>query len=406
MFVFFDTPTQIFSIEAFFPVGSIHDTKKGLAHFVEHLKFNCSEKYTRQQLFNQLGQLGGIYNARTSKDNTSYYIRTTIDKSKSAMRLFNELVFNTKITSKHVEEERQTIIEEYSSRDPEYSLTSLFGSSHPYSHSSVGTAKDIRSITLQDINQFHDRYYNSNCIIVFVCPRKNKSEILRFATKLFPAFTTQPFDYPSTEIISQKLNPSLYIQNTDTLQTEVSLTFPAVPNTSENQNTVLLLEFLAYALADNLNSILYKELRFKRNLTYAISANYLGYYHLGIFNVSFSTTEKDISGVIAIVLRILAELEINDKKLKELHNAFINTKTMQIQSVLSFCELVGEQAFYQPDFKTKEYISKLKRVITPEKVKRVARETFGQGKKYGLSLTCPNSVNPDTLQKKIVSLRK
>ena len=64
---------NIFHIEIYVPVGSIHEEKGqyGISHFLEHLKFNKSKKYDKTDFINKLTKY--TYNASTTLDHTKYF---------------------------------------------------------------------------------------------------------------------------------------------------------------------------------------------------------------------------------------------------------------------------------------------------------------------------------------------
>jgi len=112
---FIPNKDKIFSIQVYIPLGSIHEVtgKTGLSHFLEHIKFKRSHKFNNQNLFlDEFSTNSIISNAYTTKDHTSYYIRTLDKNWKEVTKLMYELVFNTKFNKKDIELEKNVILEE------------------------------------------------------------------------------------------------------------------------------------------------------------------------------------------------------------------------------------------------------------------------------------------------------
>ena len=110
---------NIFSIQVYIPIGSIHEKKGqyGISHFLEHMKFRKSKKHSSNeflQLFNKVS----VSNAYTTKDHTSYYLRTNDDHWKNITNLMYEIVFNTSFTNNNIETEKKVILEEKLLREP------------------------------------------------------------------------------------------------------------------------------------------------------------------------------------------------------------------------------------------------------------------------------------------------
>ena len=67
-----DTPNSAAALAV--RVGSWHEPKPGLAHFLEHMLFLGTEKYPNESEFDKaIAQYKGQFNAFTSTDMTGYY---------------------------------------------------------------------------------------------------------------------------------------------------------------------------------------------------------------------------------------------------------------------------------------------------------------------------------------------
>ena len=135
---------NIFSIQVYIPLGSIHEKKGeyGISHFLEHAKFNKSKKYNKYNFIQKINN-ACISNAYTTKDHTSYYLRTNNNKWKEVIELMYELIFNTSFNTNDIDIERKVILEEKLSREGNlesandidiHSETSILHENNPYSN--------------------------------------------------------------------------------------------------------------------------------------------------------------------------------------------------------------------------------------------------------------------------------
>lgn len=85
--------TQAVALQVWFKVGSIYENyqEKGMAHFLEHMLFNGSEKYPYGEIDKRVESMGGNINAGTSKDYTFYHIEIAKPYWKEALELLYEL---------------------------------------------------------------------------------------------------------------------------------------------------------------------------------------------------------------------------------------------------------------------------------------------------------------------------
>lgn len=97
------------SIHTKFKVGKkTYEVPNGIAHFLEHVKFNVSDGVTAHDIFYKLG---ADSNAFTTFEYTNYYCFTTENKSKVVCELLN-FVYNPFFTKKLIEKEKGIIVEE------------------------------------------------------------------------------------------------------------------------------------------------------------------------------------------------------------------------------------------------------------------------------------------------------
>ena len=81
--------TEAVSLQVWFKVGSIEENyqQKGMAHFLEHMLFNGSEKYPYGEIDKLVEGMGGRMNAGTSKEYTFYYITVAKPYWKPALEI-------------------------------------------------------------------------------------------------------------------------------------------------------------------------------------------------------------------------------------------------------------------------------------------------------------------------------
>ena len=77
--------------------GSVHEDEdqRGLAHFVEHMAFNGTERFAKQEIVEYLESVGGTFgpdiNAGTSFDNTLYWVEIPTDDPRLPKPRFRSL---------------------------------------------------------------------------------------------------------------------------------------------------------------------------------------------------------------------------------------------------------------------------------------------------------------------------
>ncbi len=102
--------------------GSIleEDDQRGLAHFMEHMCFNGTKRFPKNQLVDYLQSIGVKFgqhlNAYTSFDETVYFLPIPSDspeKLEKGFQILEDWAFNANLTPEEIDKERGVVLEEY-----------------------------------------------------------------------------------------------------------------------------------------------------------------------------------------------------------------------------------------------------------------------------------------------------
>ncbi len=96
------------------------EDQQGLAHFVEHMAFNGTEHFHKQQLIDYMESIGMAFgasvNASTSFDRTMYRLEVPTDSTEAvetAFQILEDWAHRVAFEAKEIEKERGVIIEEW-----------------------------------------------------------------------------------------------------------------------------------------------------------------------------------------------------------------------------------------------------------------------------------------------------
>jgi predicted Zn-dependent peptidase len=154
------------SINAVFPIGMKYDKAKGIAHLTEHLAFRGGSEYTYQDIAAVTIRKGGHFNGATSFYNTSYNYIVPKDNFEAAFKVFNASLWQTTLNTTNVEMEKKIIAYEldmgYASQYAYYPIIHYF---YPEMYHSKET---LAQITVQDLKDFHQTYYQPENATYFI----------------------------------------------------------------------------------------------------------------------------------------------------------------------------------------------------------------------------------------------
>ena len=144
--------------------GSVLETEdqRGLAHFLEHMAFNGTERFAKHEIIEYLESIGSTFgpdlNARTGFDDTLYFFEIPTDDPEITERAFQSLsdwAFSIALEPEEVELERGVVLEEwrlsqgFDSRLQQNLLDLLFSDSLYASRAPIGLTEVIENAPVE-----------------------------------------------------------------------------------------------------------------------------------------------------------------------------------------------------------------------------------------------------------------
>jgi len=166
-----DHSSPVISYHTWFRVGSRHEKepKTGLAHLLEHLMFNETEKLPQGAYDQLLEEAGAETNASTWLDFTQYSVNAPKQALKLVVTLEAERMLNLVLREPQVASEKEVVANERRYRvddDVEGAMNELLWATafkqHQYRCPTIGWMPDIEGLTHTDCEAFYRTYYAPN----------------------------------------------------------------------------------------------------------------------------------------------------------------------------------------------------------------------------------------------------
>ncbi len=173
--------------------------EQGLAHFLEHMAFNGSRDFSKNELIKQLESLGVKFgadlNAQTSYDQTSYTLSINVNEKnlKDVFKVFSNWIDGVKIDAGELDKERGVIMEEERQRNtPAYRLylaqsKDIFAGSIYQKRVPIGDMNVIKSVDAKHMQEFYERLYQPRFMSFVAVGDFDKNEIKTLIEKNFSA---------------------------------------------------------------------------------------------------------------------------------------------------------------------------------------------------------------------------
>lgn len=189
-----DDSTPLVSVAVTYDVGSRCDPidESGLAHLVEHLMFRGSKSVEPGQHTAFVRSVGGILNASTNAERTSYYQSIPSNYLSDLLHLEADRMAGLEITrfgfSKAlsvVADERRRGIGRNPTRFSRIKAKELALQDFRYGHATIGEPSDLLNIDVNDAQEFWHNYYGPNNAVLVIVGRIDVQRVRRLVDRYF-----------------------------------------------------------------------------------------------------------------------------------------------------------------------------------------------------------------------------
>lgn len=353
---------NIFHIEIYVPVGSIHEEKGqyGISHFLEHLKFNKSKKFDKTKFINKLTKY--TYNASTTLDHTKYFITSTNKNYKDIIDIINQIVFNTSFSSNDIEKERKIVLAEKIYTQQEKFLMediSIYDKKNPYSRAVIGTTSDINNLKNKDFKKYNEKYLD-NYFVFVSCSKNIQKKVKDLCLKKFPNSKNQDIKpLPNIDLFKYEL----VLRNAIDDKQLLIINFKTFSFDDKNYDYLNLVDTI---ISKGRLSKLVSLLREKKGFVYRVESKNHNFKDNGFYIIKIILNKNEnIKNVIKIIFDEFKKIKDNELTNKELENykkKYIDNFNLKLKDYKYFLDFYSNNLFYKSDFKMENYIKKIKGV--------------------------------------------
>lgn len=365
-------------------VGSRNEEwgKTGLSHMLEHMMFKGTKKYGPEDYSRIIQENGGETNAFTSRDYTGYFATLRSDRVQVLMDLEADRMQNLNLREEDFVTERMVVMEERRQRtedDPQSFLMEQLEATafqvQPYHWPIIGWMEDLMRMTLEDLKNYYQTYYNpANAILVAVGDFK-RGEMLSRIEKTFGSIS--PATAPKQE---KPKDPPQAGERRVSLKKEAQLPFLVmgyrIPNLRHPDAYVL--EVINAILSGGKSSRLHQKLVLEKQLALEADSenSYLSkdpalfyIYAVPLPGKKVEEVEKALEEEIERLQKEPVEKRELEKVKNQLESSFIYS-----QDSLFFQAMILARHEIAQSWKVIDQYLPLIQRVTPEDIQRVTRQ--------------------------------
>lgn len=222
----------------------------GISHWVEHMQFKGTQRFSGNLMDRVIAREGGLWNAFTHLDWTTYYETMPANKIDVALELEADRMFNSIYDPIEVDYERKVILSEKEGKENDpfsrlnNAVINVGFEKHPYRNEVIGTSEDLNRIQRDDLYQHYRRYYQPANAVIAIAGDFDSIAMVKKINNLYGEFPSRPIITPEAEpelMIRQKKEVLLRGPG-DTTFVQLAYRAPSASNP----------DFYAYTILDSL----------------------------------------------------------------------------------------------------------------------------------------------------------
>ncbi|MDQ7081696.1 MAG: pitrilysin family protein [Aquificota bacterium] len=332
--------TEAVAIHVWFRVGSAYEKydEKGMAHFLEHMLFNGSEKYPYGEIERIIESLGGNINAGTSKDFTYYHVEIASPYWKTALEVLYQLTMKALLSEDMIEKEKPIVIEELrrGKDNPSTVLWETFEKTaykvSPYRFPIIGFEETISRFTRDQILEFYRNFYQPRNMAVVVVGKVDPKEVEEEVLKTFGSEEGRPVPKVTIPGEPDQIGPRFERIEDPRVEKAYWIIGWRVPPIARTDYYALIV--LDEILGDGRTSVLYRELK-EKGLVYSYFSGDLGRPRDNFYVIGATFDPGNYEKVKTRVLEILRELYegITEDRVEEAKKRVINSRIFEEERV-------------------------------------------------------------------------
>jgi predicted Zn-dependent peptidase len=387
-------------------LGSKDETEdtSGLAHLLEHaILYRGTEFRSSSEIGQDIRCHGAFFNARTGEDFSIFEISLPTEYADFALENQKEILFNSKLSQKALDQEKEVVLEEISQvqDDPEKYATSLVFQNlfrgHPYQSPIYGTREAVKAATVEKLEAFYKRYFvPANCTLALVgdLNLKDMREKVKntFGKIKSEAFTPSKFD---------KVTPlEKSVDLVEEMDVKEGYLVIGLNGPDYNHPDQYAINILTEIIGRGINPLLNSVLRGRMDLIQTIRMSYNAQLYGGIILIYLRGDPKNLNAAKREATSFLKKLR-NENFSKEdfpgeerifafdfLESAKNQIKFNAEQSQekgLTLAAMLAQYLLLHGDFTSENYLENIMRISSSD-LRKIAAKYFSKGEYVTVSI--------------------
>jgi predicted Zn-dependent peptidase len=350
--------------------------KAGVSHFIEHLLFKGSSRYTAQDIAELFDTMGGELNAATSRETTIVYTRVPDDHLEQALDAMVDMVFDP--TFADLDSEREVVLEEIAMvednpQDLVHDIAAdvVFGG-HPLGRPVIGSADVISTVGRRALLGYHAGAYVSGNVVLAAAGNVDHDRLVELLASR-RGDSGAPLRLVR-RMLQRKPTPGMRFARKDTEQYHVVLSGPGIARADDRRYAASILDAIVGGSA---SSRLFQEIREKRGMAYSVYSYGSQFAETGQVGVYIGTRGDNLLTCLEITAAELRDLGAGNLRAGELERAKENLRgrlLLSLESTSNRMTRLGRAVITDLEIVSVEETIRRVDAVTADDVAALARE--------------------------------
>lgn len=379
-----------FTLGIFVKTGARNEIpgEHGISHYIEHMLFKGTEKYSAKELSEIIDDNGGSMNAYTSRDTTCYYVKMLSSKLDIAIDVFSDMFLNSTFTEENLIKERNVILEEIKMYEdiPEeviHDENVKFVLSNEYGNSVLGDEETLLNIDRERFMKYFKSKYVASNMGISIAGNFDRDYLLEKLETCFGEISKEPVRVEEKSKFFLNIGENSIKRESN----QVHLCFNT-EGLSYQDDDRYVMSLLSNVIGENMSSRLFQKIREERGLAYSVYSYSTTFKEGGVYTVYAGTSKESYQEVIKLIkeeFELIKKDGIEPQELERAKNQIISMLTFALENSRGKMVRMWNSYLMYGRILSIEEIDKIISKITLDDIKRVAARIF-QESKYSVTI--------------------
>jgi predicted Zn-dependent peptidase len=359
--------------------GSRNETpaQAGVSHFLEHLLFKGTSRYSAIEISERFDGLGAAVNAATGKETTHLHARFLDEHTEEVFDLLAEMMLAP--TYPDIDSERQVVIEEIAMYEDEPQdrvhdvlAEAVFGE-HPLGRRVLGEAEVIASIPVPDIEAYRQTRYAGPEIVVGGAGHLDHDRIVELAKR----FVNPPSEGGGVAEAELDTSSRLSFLSKETEQYHICFGAPGLRRDDQRRFPLAVLDAI---FGGSTSSRLFREVREKRGLAYSVGSYNEQFTDQGLVATYVGTREDNVEEACSIIGAEMARLRsepVSDEELVRAKESVKGRLVLSSESTAARMTRISRATLFDLPIESLDEMLARVDAITVDDLTELATELYG-----------------------------